>query len=125
MISPKRKTQSTNKNDLHDFNGSGDSIKAAKLRTKPGEPQPILKDSRQHLIKQYLDLVDEYKREIEEKKRLEEETSKVMYPIASISKQDQYLDELISSIQKKKDEEKERKKREESITTPKQEKNRN
>ena len=91
--------------------------KDVKVKIKSTDSPPILNNSRQHLIDQYLQLVEDYKAELEEKKRLAEETDKVMHQIASISKQDEYLDELFLSIQKKKEAEKAQKKKN-AETTP-------
>ena len=116
MNSPRRKITIPKKNEFQDSAGSSAPQKDVKVKIKNTDSTPILNDSRQHLIEQYQQLVEEYRIEMEEKKRLEEETDKVMHQIASISKQDEYLDELILSIQKKKEAEKAQKSKDPEIT---------
>ena len=63
------------------------------------DSDPVMVHTRQHLIDRYERLVQEYKLELQEKERIEQETNQVMRQIASISKQDQYLDQLIAKLQ--------------------------
>ncbi|EAX88809.1 hypothetical protein TVAG_181570 [Trichomonas vaginalis G3] len=57
-------------------------------------------ENRQQLIEQYKQLVEQYQHEVDEKKRIEQETHDVMLKIASITKQDARIDELLQEVQK-------------------------
>ena len=70
-----------------------------KIKVLKDNTDPVMVQTRQHLIERYEKLVEEYKLELQEKERIERETNQVMRQIASISKQDQYLDQLILKLQ--------------------------
>ena len=73
-----------------------------KVKKERDSSDPVLKTTRQQMVERYLQLVEEYKYELQEKERIEQETKAVMRQIASIPKQNQYIDQLFLQLEEEK-----------------------